>query len=122
MFLTVKFCRNAFNTPLRDVPVRTAKAEKRRKERLLQEVCPCDVCAMCAFINPLSKKTFTMNLMVWQGILSDEEDKELSPAEQRALRAEKRAAWRQARFKSLEQVYYFICLHASETLKQIFTF
>lgn len=32
------------------------------------------------------------------------EEKELSPAEQRALRAEKRAAWRQARLKSLEQV------------------
>ncbi|XP_034252876.1 protein lap4-like isoform X4 [Thrips palmi] len=66
--------RNAPSTPVREVPVRTAKAERRRKERLLQE-----------------------------GVLTDEEDKELSPAEQRALRAEKRAAWRQARFKSLEQ-------------------
>ncbi|KAJ1522122.1 hypothetical protein ONE63_002433 [Megalurothrips usitatus] len=66
--------RSAPSTPVRDVPVRTAKAEKRRKERLLQE-----------------------------GILTDEEDNSLSPAEQRALRAEKRAAWRQARFKSLEQ-------------------
>jgi protein scribble len=41
----------------------------------------------------------------FQGLLSDEDDdKELSPAEQRALKAEKRAAWRQARLKSLEQV------------------
>uniref|UniRef100_A0A1B6FN10 Uncharacterized protein n=3 Tax=Cuerna arida TaxID=1464854 RepID=A0A1B6FN10_9HEMI len=54
--------------------IRTAKAERRMKERLLQE-----------------------------GLLSDEEDTDLSPAEQRALRAEKRAAWRQARLKSLEQ-------------------
>lgn len=55
--------------------VRTAKAERRMKDRLQQE-----------------------------GLLSDEEDeKELSPAEQRTLRAEKRAAWRQARLKSLEQ-------------------
>ena len=29
---------------------------------------------------------------------------DLSPSEQRALQAEKRAAWRQARLKSLEQV------------------
>nr|XP_012142080.1 PREDICTED: protein lap4 isoform X5 [Megachile rotundata] len=56
--------------------VRTAKAERRLKERLVQE-----------------------------GIISDEdEESHLSPAEQRALRAEKRAAWRQARLKSLEQV------------------
>lgn len=55
--------------------VRTAKAERRMKDKLQQE-----------------------------GLLSDEDDeKELSPAEQRALRAEKRAAWRQARLKSLEQ-------------------
>ncbi|XP_006612190.1 protein lap4 isoform X4 [Apis dorsata] len=55
--------------------VRTAKAERRLKERLIQE-----------------------------GIISDEdEESHLSPAEQRALRAEKRAAWRQARLKSLEQ-------------------
>ncbi|KZC08986.1 Protein lap4, partial [Dufourea novaeangliae] len=55
--------------------VRTAKAERRLKERLVQE-----------------------------GIMSDEdEESHLSPAEQRALRAEKRAAWRQARLKSLEQ-------------------
>jgi len=40
-----------------------------------------------------------------QGLLSDEDDeKELSPAEQRALRAEKQAAWMQARLKSLEHV------------------
>lgn len=39
-----------------------------------------------------------------QGLLSDEDDADLSPAEQRTLRAEKRAAWRQARLKSLEQV------------------
>ncbi|XP_054268231.1 protein lap4 isoform X3 [Macrosteles quadrilineatus] len=54
--------------------IRTAKAERRMKERMLQE-----------------------------GLLSDEDDADLSPAEQRALRAEKRAAWRQARLKSLEQ-------------------
>ncbi|XP_024892255.1 protein lap4 isoform X7 [Temnothorax curvispinosus] len=55
--------------------VRTAKAERRLKERLMQE-----------------------------GLISDEDEEHLlSPAEQRALRAEKRAAWRQARLKSLEQ-------------------
>ncbi|XP_015597928.1 protein lap4 isoform X3 [Cephus cinctus] len=55
--------------------VRTAKAERRLKERMIQE-----------------------------GLISDEdEESHLSPAEQRALRAEKRAAWRQARLKSLEQ-------------------
>ncbi|XP_032691481.1 protein lap4 isoform X3 [Odontomachus brunneus] len=55
--------------------VRTAKAERRLKERLIQE-----------------------------GLISDEDEEHLlSPAEQRALRAEKRAAWRQARLKSLEQ-------------------
>ncbi|XP_026668328.1 protein lap4 isoform X4 [Ceratina calcarata] len=56
--------------------VRTAKAERRLKERLAQE-----------------------------GIIVSDEDEEshLSPAQQRALRAEKRAAWRQARLKSLEQ-------------------
>ncbi|KAG7213447.1 hypothetical protein KM043_002721 [Ampulex compressa] len=55
--------------------VRTAKAERRLKERMMQE-----------------------------GLISDEdEESHLSPAEQRALRAEKRAAWRQARLKSLEQ-------------------
>lgn len=36
--------------------------------------------------------------------MSNENDKELSPAEQRSLNAEKKAAWRQARLKSLEQV------------------
>ncbi|XP_018896338.2 uncharacterized protein [Bemisia tabaci] len=55
--------------------VRTAKAENRLKTKLIQD-----------------------------GILkADESDKELSQAEQRALNAEKRAAWRQARLKSLEQ-------------------
>ncbi|XP_044012677.1 protein lap4-like isoform X12 [Aphidius gifuensis] len=56
--------------------VRTVKAEKRLKEKMIQE-----------------------------GLISDEDDEEsnLSPAEQRALRAEKRALWRQARLKSLEQ-------------------
>ncbi|XP_033230330.1 protein lap4 isoform X3 [Belonocnema kinseyi] len=55
--------------------VRTAKAERRLKDRMIQE-----------------------------GLLSDdEEESHLTPAEQRALRAEKRAAWRQARLKSLEQ-------------------
>ncbi|XP_011311698.1 protein lap4 isoform X2 [Fopius arisanus] len=55
--------------------VRTAKAERRLKEKMIQE-----------------------------GLISDDdEESNLSPAEQRALRAEKRAAWRQARLKSLEQ-------------------
>ncbi|XP_044742521.1 protein lap4 isoform X3 [Chrysoperla carnea] len=55
--------------------VRTAKAERRLKERLREE-----------------------------GLLSEEdEETTLTPAEVRALRAEKRAAWRQARLKSLEQ-------------------
>ncbi|XP_074103215.1 scribble planar cell polarity protein isoform X8 [Cotesia typhae] len=55
--------------------VRTAKAERRLKEKLKEE-----------------------------GLISDEdEESHLSPAEQRALRAEKRAAWRHARLKSLEQ-------------------
>ncbi|XP_035717796.1 protein lap4-like isoform X4 [Vespa mandarinia] len=64
-------------TLLQNVPstVRTAKAERRLKERMIQE-----------------------------GLISDEdEESHLTPAEQRALRAEKRAAWRQARLKSLEQ-------------------
>ncbi|XP_063995434.1 protein lap4-like isoform X3 [Diachasmimorpha longicaudata] len=62
---------------LKGIPgiVRTAKAERRFKEKLIQE-----------------------------GLISDDdEESSLSPAEQRALRAEKRAAWRQARLKSLEQ-------------------
>ncbi|XP_012271241.1 protein lap4 isoform X3 [Orussus abietinus] len=62
---------------LQNIPgvVRTAKAERRLKERLIQK-----------------------------GLISDEdEESHLTPAEQRALRAEKRAAWRQARLKSLEQ-------------------
>jgi len=41
-------------------------------------------------------------------IASDESNKELSPSEQRALNAEKKAAWRQARLKSLEQVILYI--------------
>lgn len=36
-------------------------------------------------------------------MLTDEDEPPLSPAEERALRAEKRAAWRAARLKSLEQ-------------------
>ena len=55
-----------------------------------------------------------------QGLrLSDEdEEQHLSPAEQRVIKAEKRAAWRQARLKSLEQVYkprnfynIYICIY-----------
>jgi len=47
-----------------------------------------------------------------KGIVSNENNKELSPSEQRSLNAEKKAAWRQARLKSLEQViYYIICLN-----------
>uniref|UniRef100_A0A2H8TSX7 Protein scribble n=2 Tax=Melanaphis sacchari TaxID=742174 RepID=A0A2H8TSX7_9HEMI len=55
--------------------VRTAKAEKRMKERLSQEGI----------------------------VIPNENNKELSPSEQRSLNAEKKAAWRQARLKSLEQ-------------------
>lgn len=54
--------------------MRTAKAEKRLKDRMREE-----------------------------GLLTDEDETPLSPAEERALRAEKRAAWRAARLKSLEQ-------------------
>lgn len=56
--------------------VRTAKAEKRLKDKLREE-----------------------------GLLTDEDEPTtaLSPAEERTLRAEKRAAWRAARMKSLEQ-------------------
>lgn len=54
--------------------VRTARAEKRLRDQLKEE-----------------------------GLLTDEDDLHLSPAEERALKAEKRAAWRQARLKSLEQ-------------------
>ncbi|XP_074746173.1 protein scribble homolog isoform X18 [Strix uralensis] len=57
------------------VPVRTAKAERRHQERLRMQ-------------SP--------------ELLSGQE-KELSPAERRALEAEKRAMWRAARMKSLEQ-------------------
>ncbi|XP_065145435.1 protein scribble homolog isoform X17 [Paramisgurnus dabryanus] len=56
-------------------PIRTAKAERRLQERLRMES-PELAIAM---------------------------DKELSPAEKRALEAEKRAMWRAARMKSLEQ-------------------
>ncbi|XP_032781897.2 protein lap4 isoform X5 [Daphnia magna] len=54
--------------------VRTAKAEKRLKDKLTRE-----------------------------GLELSEEEKMLSPTEQRALQARKRAAWREARLKSLEQ-------------------
>ncbi|ENN78941.1 hypothetical protein YQE_04618, partial [Dendroctonus ponderosae] len=54
--------------------IRTAKAERRWRDRQREE-----------------------------GLLTDEDDASLSPAEERALRAEKRAAWRAARLKSLEQ-------------------
>ncbi|KAF5299202.1 hypothetical protein FQA39_LY02375 [Lamprigera yunnana] len=54
--------------------VRTAKAERRLRDHLREE-----------------------------GLLTDEDESTLSPAEERTLRAEKRAAWRQARLKSLEQ-------------------
>ncbi|KAL1505725.1 hypothetical protein ABEB36_005223 [Hypothenemus hampei] len=54
--------------------IRTAKAEKRWRDRQREE-----------------------------GLLTDEDDVGLSPAEERARRAEKKAAWRAARLKSLEQ-------------------
>ncbi|KAG7329997.1 hypothetical protein KOW79_006219 [Hemibagrus wyckioides] len=56
-------------------PIRTAKAERRHQERL----------------------------RVQSPELSVATDKDLSPAEKRALEAEKRAMWRAARMKSLEQ-------------------
>ncbi|XP_051559516.1 protein scribble homolog isoform X2 [Myxocyprinus asiaticus] len=56
-------------------PIRTAKAERRHQERLRMQ----------------------------SPELSVAVDKELSPAEKRALEAEKRAMWRAARMKSLEQ-------------------
>ncbi|XP_059324797.1 protein scribble homolog isoform X1 [Ammospiza nelsoni] len=58
-------------------PVRTAKAERRHQERLRMQ---------------------SPELLAQQ-----DKDKELSPAERRALEAEKRAMWRAARMKSLEQ-------------------
>ncbi|XP_065157658.1 protein lap4-like isoform X4 [Atheta coriaria] len=54
--------------------IRTATAERRMKDRMREE-----------------------------GLLTDEDEHNLSPAEERTRRAEKRAAWRQARLKSLEQ-------------------
>jgi len=60
--------------PVTPTVVRTAKAEKRLKEKLQRE-----------------------------GLELSEEEKQLSPAEQRILQAKKRAAWREARLKSLEQ-------------------
>ena len=54
--------------------VRTAKAERRLKDQLREN-----------------------------GLLTNEDDGHLTLAEERALKAEKRAAWRQARLKSLEQ-------------------
>ncbi|XP_051755204.1 protein scribble homolog isoform X9 [Ctenopharyngodon idella] len=56
-------------------PIRTAKAERRHQERLRMQSPELAVAV----------------------------DKELSPAEKRALEAEKRAMWRAARMKSLEQ-------------------
>ncbi|XP_033964583.1 protein scribble homolog isoform X6 [Pseudochaenichthys georgianus] len=56
-------------------PIRTAKAERRHQERLRMQ----------------------------SPELSVASDKDLSPAEKRALEAEKRAMWRAARMKSLEQ-------------------
>ncbi|KAL3279121.1 hypothetical protein HHI36_016635 [Cryptolaemus montrouzieri] len=54
--------------------VRTAKAERRFKDQLRES-----------------------------GLLTDEDEANLSPAESRQKKAEKRAAWRAARLKSLEQ-------------------
>ncbi|XP_071451174.1 protein lap4 isoform X3 [Hetaerina americana] len=64
--------------------VRTAKAERRMKERMKQEGLPME--------NYKETDTNTPT-----------GERKLSPAEERAIRAEKRAAWRQARLKSLEQ-------------------
>lgn len=51
--------------------------------------------------------------------MTSENNKELSPSEQRALNAEKKAAWRQARLKSLEQVINFIVSSLSIELLKI---
>ncbi|XP_054840869.1 protein scribble homolog isoform X3 [Eublepharis macularius] len=59
-----------------NMPVRTAKAERRHQERLRMQ-------------SP--------------ELLSAQEARELSPAERRALEAEKRAMWRAARFSTLEE-------------------
>ncbi|KAJ8009968.1 hypothetical protein DPEC_G00069680 [Dallia pectoralis] len=58
-----------------NAPIRTAKAERRQQERLRMQ---------SPDLGPIG-------------------DKDLSPAEKRALEAEKRAMWRAARMKSLEQ-------------------
>uniref|UniRef100_A0A8C9S0Q9 Protein scribble homolog n=1 Tax=Scleropages formosus TaxID=113540 RepID=A0A8C9S0Q9_SCLFO len=58
-------------------PIRTAKAERRHQERLRMQ---------------------SPELLAAASV-----DRELSPAERRALEAEKRAMWRAARMKSLEQ-------------------
>lgn len=87
---------------LQSVPsiVRTAKAERRMKERLIQEVK-----YVTNYIMIKSNCTGRNISFDFQGLLSDDDDEShLTPAEQRALKAEKRAAWRQARLKSLEQV------------------
>ena len=41
----------------------------------------------------------------------EEDDQHLSPAEKRQLKAEKRAAWRQARLRSLENVSVMLMLY-----------
>jgi len=76
--------------------VRTAKAERRMREILTNEVGPCF----------LSKFSFNSIKFLSQGLLNEATAvfKDLSPAEQRQKQAEMRAAWRQARLKSLEQV------------------
>ena len=85
--------------PVTPTVVRTAKAEKRLKEKLQREVgffyvkiCKCtDLTCGALFLEHV------------QGLELSEEEKQLSPAEQRILQARKRAAWREARLKSLEQ-------------------
>lgn len=75
MYLVNFFILIVFSRPASTIGiVRTAKAERRLRDKLREE-----------------------------GLLTDEEESNLSPAEERILRAEKRAAWRQARLKSLEQ-------------------
>ncbi|XP_006821778.1 protein scribble homolog [Saccoglossus kowalevskii] len=65
--------------------VRTAKAEKRYFERLKHE----------GAVSP-SNSSMT-------SVTSEECERSLSPAEMRALQAEKKAAWRAARMKSLDE-------------------
>lgn len=75
-----------------------SREEDERKTESRGIMCIMFLCGSCIFYNNIVH-------LIFQGIvLNENNDKELSPSEQRALKAEKKAAWRQARLKSLEQV------------------